>query len=245
MARTAPLFYSLPCLLRVTAVSILHAVPAVNCNGMAKMNRTWGWAQIAIGYGLLEVALWTEGHTQQIASLAATGFIILATLINRRSLRQLGLTRSGFTSSLLSIAVAALVATLLIFTAWIAGTLHPLYGTRPPLSRSFGYAIWALVQQFILNSFFYLTLEQLLEDSNKAMIAAAALFCLAHLPSIVLMIATLAAAFFFILIFQRSRNIYPLGVAHAMLGLALAASLPDPILRHMRVGIAYLHFVAR
>jgi hypothetical protein len=172
-------------------------------------------------------------------------WIVLATVINRRSLRQLGLAPSGFVGSLIAIAVAALAAGLIVFAAWMAGTLHPLYGTRPPLSHSFGYATWALVQQFILNSFFFLTLEQLLHDSNKAMVAAAALFCLAHIPSIVLMAATLAAAFFFISIFRRSRNLYPLGVAHAILGLSVAASLPDPILRHMRVGIAYLHFVVR
>jgi hypothetical protein len=38
------------------------------------------------------------------------------------------------------------------------------------------------------------------------------------------------------------RNLYPLAVAHALIGLALAVSVPDSIQRHMRVGLGYLHY---
>jgi membrane protease YdiL (CAAX protease family) len=69
------------------------------------------------------------------------------------------------------------------------------------------------------------------------------LFSAAHLPNLVLVAATVVAAVFFVSVFQRWRNIYPLAIAHAMLGLSLAASVPDPVLRHMRVGIGFLHFV--
>jgi hypothetical protein len=40
--------------------------------------------------------------------------------------------------------------------------------------------------------------------------------------------------------FRRYRSIVPLGLAHAALGLTMAASFSDSLLHHMRVGIGYL-----
>jgi hypothetical protein len=42
--------------------------------------------------------------------------------------------------------------------------------------------------------------------------------------------------------FRRYRNIFPLGLVHAVLGLTIAASLPDSLLHHMRVGLGYLTY---
>jgi hypothetical protein len=209
------------------------------------MNPTWGWTQIAVAYGLLECALWTEGRTQGMFSLATAVWIVLATIINRRSSRSLGLDAAGLLPSLIAIPIAAIVAATIALIAWEAGTLHGLFGARPPLWHSAGYAVWALVQQFILNSFFFLNLEELLGDSRRALWTAAALFSLAHIPNPVLMLGTFLAALFFVSLFRRYHNLYPLGVAHALLGLSLAVAMPDAWLRHMRVGISYLRFVTK
>jgi hypothetical protein len=42
--------------------------------------------------------------------------------------------------------------------------------------------------------------------------------------------------------FRRYRNIYPLAIVHAMLGLTVAITTPDSLLHHMRVGIGYLRY---
>ncbi|MBZ5512268.1 MAG: CPBP family intramembrane metalloprotease [Acidobacteriia bacterium] len=209
------------------------------------MNPTWGWSQMVVAYSLLEASLWTEGPTQRIFALAAAVWIVVATLLNRRSLRQLGLGTRGFVNSLIAIPVALAAASVIVLIGWKAGTLRGLFGTHPLLWHSSGYAIWALMQQFILNSFFFLNLEELLGDSRRALWGAAALFCFAHLPNPVLMAGTLLAAVFFLSLFRRYRNLYPLGIAHALLGLSLAVTVPDAWLRHMRVGISYLHFMVR
>lgn len=209
------------------------------------MNRTWGWAQLCVAYGLLEVCFWTEGHTQRTAALATAVWIVFATVVNRRSPRQIGLGLSGFSRALIAVPIAAAIAAAIVLIGWETGTLRALFGARPPLWHSLGYATWAMVQQFILNSFFFINLEDLLGDSQQALWWATALFTLAHLPNPVLMVGTLAAALFFVSLFRAYRNIYPLGMAHAMLGLALAVTVPDGWIRHMRVGIAYLHFGAK
>ncbi len=209
------------------------------------MNRTWKWIETFVAFGLLEASLWTAGQTQRDFALATAVWIIAATLANGRSTRELGLGVSGFAESLIAIPIAAAVSVFLLVLAWQAGTLRELYGPRPPLWHSSGYAIWALMQQFILNSFFYLNFEDLLGDRRRALWAAVALFCVAHIPNPVLMLGTLLAAVFFVTVFRRYRNIYPLGFAHALLGLTLAITVPDLWIRHMRVGISYLRFVVR
>ncbi len=224
----------------------LSSVSSQCVNSMAStMDRTWGWIQLGVAYGLLEASLWTQGDEQRIYALAATLWIVLATVVSRRSARELGLGASGFVKALIAIPIAAAAAAIIILIGWQTGTLRELYGVRPPLWHSSGYAIWALMQQFILNSFFFVNLEDLLGSGARALWAAVALFCFAHIPNPVLMAGTFVAALFFVSLFRRYRNIYPLGIAHAMLGLALAVTVPDAWIRHMRVGISYLHFVVR
>ncbi len=209
------------------------------------MSRAWAWAQLAIAYGLLEAALWTTPPVQQVFALITAVWIAGVTIVNRRSVRELGLGASGFRGALIAVPIAAAVAGVIVLIGWQAGTLRVLYGPRPVLWHAVGYGVWALEQQFILESFFFVTLEKLLGDSTKPLLGAALLFCAAHVPNPVLMAATMAAALFFVSVFRRYRNIYPLGLAHAMLGLSLAITVPDHVIRHMRVGISYLHFILR
>jgi membrane protease YdiL (CAAX protease family) len=108
-----------------------------------------------------------------------------------------------------------------------------------PWRRAWQYAIWALEQEFILQSFFYVRLESFL-GSRRAVWGAALLFCAAHLPSPVLTLLSLIGGLLFCEMFRRYRNIFPLGLVHAVLGLTIAASFPDSLLHHMRVGLGYL-----
>ena len=101
--------------------------------------------------------------------------------------------------------------------------------------------LWALIQEFILQSFFFNRFEELY-GSSAAVWIASTLFAAMHLPSPVLTIATLIGALFFCEMFRRYRNIYPLAIVHAMLGLTVAITTPDSLLHHMRVGIGYLRY---
>ena len=204
----------------------------------------WGWTRLIVAYALLEWALWTTARTQQIASLAFITWIVVTTVSERRRLRELGLGLKGIRGASIALVVGVIAAGLILCAAWMLGTLRPLYGSRP-LPHAFGYLLWATVQEFILNSYFFLTLEELLPRSRDAMIGAVVLFTLAHIPNPVLLVGTLLASIFFVSVFRRYRNIYPLGVAHGILGLALALSVPDIWIRHMRVGISFLHFVVK
>jgi hypothetical protein len=129
-----------------------------------------------------------------------------------------------------------------ILVAWQAGTLKHLYGDRPVTWHALSYSIWALEQQFILNSFFYRRFEALLGVRDRAVWMTALLFGLVHIPNPVLVPATFAGGLFFVAVFRRYQNLYPLALAHAMFGITLALTIPDHWLRHMRVGIGYFRF---
>jgi membrane protease YdiL (CAAX protease family) len=63
-----------------------------------------------------------------------------------------------------------------------------------------------------------------------------------HLPNPLLTVLSFLGALFFCTMFRRYRNLYALGVVHAVLGLTIAASFPDCVLHHMRVGVGYFMY---
>ncbi len=206
----------------------------------------WGQA-IQIGLVLLTIegALWTQGPTQIRWFVVAFVTLALCVIWGRPGTRELGIGLQGMTGASISIPVAFIACSTLLAVAWWAGTLKALYGHQPPAWHALGYSIWALEQEFILNSFFFNRFEKLLGDGTYAMFLTAGLFAFVHVPNPVLVPATFVGGLFFIAVFRRFRNIYPLAIAHAMFGITLALTVPDHWIRHMRVGLGFLRFHMR
>src|SRR5216684_1820269 len=122
-----------------------------------------------------------------------------------------------------------------------AGGQVPANPTWPSIHLTWQYVVWALIQEFILQSFFFTRCEELF-GGTAAVWVAATLFAAAHLPSPILTTFTLLAGLFFCEMFRRYRSIYPIGIVHAALGLTIAVTVPDSLLHHMRVGIGYLRY---
>jgi CAAX prenyl protease-like protein len=198
-------------------------------------------SQVTIAYLLLLASLWSSMATSRAWLVLCGGILLSLTLASGYSRRVLGLdlpSRQG--------AVRVLLFGLLAVTAilgagiFLAGKL-PVNSDWPPARALWQYSIWAMVQQFLLQSFFYVRLETVME-ARSAVFATAALFAAAHVPNPILTMGTLIVGLFFCEMFRRYRSIYPLGIVHAALGLSLAETIPDRWLHHMRVGIGYLHF---
>jgi|SRR5271165_1092113 len=200
------------------------------------------WAQIVLGYLFLEFSLWEPNLRTRYrwAGVAALTIIVLA-LVDRPSVRRLGLgLPSGYGAGVvLGLSVAAAL-TLMFAVHWAGGEI-PANPTWPNLHLAWQYLIWALIQEFMLQSFFFTRLEELYSSSTALWIAAT-LFAAAHLPSPVLTPFTFVGALFFCEMFRRYRSIYVIGVVHALLGLTLSLTMPDSMLHHMRVGIGYLKY---
>ena len=71
---------------------------------------------------------------------------------------------------------------------------------------------------------------------------ASLLFALAHLPNPILAPITLIWGFAACLLFLRYRNLYPLMIAHAILGITIAVAIPGPVVHNMRVGLGYVTY---
>jgi hypothetical protein len=197
--------------------------------------------EVFAAWGLIEATVWSYGRTQSLLFWVSAAFLVVSTVAHRPRLRDLGLGLCGLASTLWVIPAAIAISAFAVLIAQHLGTLHPLFGVIGVATHSVAYFIWAIVQQFILQSYFFLRLERLL-SSRAAAIGSTVLFTLAHIPNLVLIGVCFFAGWAACEIFRRQRNIYCLGVAHAILGLTIAVTVPNHIQRHMRVGIGYFHY---
>ena len=114
------------------------------------------------------------------------------------------------------------------------GTLRPM--TTRGVALSLGlYLPWGFFQQYLLNGYLLNRLERSLSPAKSATLASA-LFSLAHLPNWFLMIATLAGGLCANAVYRRHKNLYFLGLAHALLGFTIFVAAPDWLIHHLRVG---------
>ncbi|MGZ4788565.1 MAG: CPBP family glutamic-type intramembrane protease [Terriglobales bacterium] len=205
-------------------------------------SRFWSIFQMVLLLVTMEGALWSEGATQVRWYLAALVVLAGCVLLSHPRADELGISLHGIRDTAWVIPFALVICAASVFAAAKLGTLSLLYGPKPVYWHSIFYAIWALEQQFILNSFFYNRFELLLGNTMSAVFTTALLFSLMHIPNPVLVPATFLGGLLFVESFRRWRNIYPLAIAHAMFGLTLAITFPTHWIRHMRVGLGFLRF---
>jgi membrane protease YdiL (CAAX protease family) len=205
------------------------------------------WAEIIIVFVFLELALWAPTRQLRnrwavIAAVTMVVVILADALTRRQSLSRLGLGMPKmFGAGVVLVTGVAASAFLITLVSRAGGQVPANPAWFPTLQSAWGYALWALIQEFILQSFFFNRWEELY-GSSAAVWIASALFAAAHLPSPILTVATLIGALFFCEMFRRYRSIYPLAIVHAMMGVTIAFIAPDSLLHHMRVGIGYLRY---
>jgi len=198
--------------------------------------------ELAVGYTLIMATIWTPNPTQRVLYWLAFAWIIATTWARRERWTALGLGSKGLLPSLWIVAVALILSAAAIFIARRTHTLHRLHGlTSLPLHGS-GYIVWSLMQQFLLQSYFLLRLLRLLPGKAAPVIAATSIFALAHLPNPILTPITLVWGVISCILFLRYRNIYALGLAHGIMGLCVAITIPSTLHHNMRVGLGYLRY---
>jgi membrane protease YdiL (CAAX protease family) len=155
----------------------------------------------------------------------------------------LGLRTAGFFRALWVAFAALLLAAVAVLTAVQLQTLHlPPGGTVGFIRNYWAYALWACVQQLLLQGFFLPRCLELTRGRISAAVLAGVLFALAHLPNPILTPVTLLWGFAACVLFLRYRNLYPLAMAHAILGIAIGVTIPGPVDHNMRVGLGYLTY---
>jgi hypothetical protein len=199
--------------------------------------------EVVIAFILILAVIWSPRPLQRSLWIVAVAGVALIIWESFDGWKPMGFTGVNLLRSLW-IPCAALGAAAVAVA--IAAHLHALFlpqGGLLAFTESYiAYAIWTCVQQFLLQGFFLLRLLSVAPRPALAALAAAGLFAAAHLPNPVLTPITLLWGFVACLLFLRYRNIYPLMLAHAILGIAVAVAVPGPVDHNMRVGLGYLTY---
>jgi len=198
--------------------------------------------ELGVGYGLILLGIWTPRPWQRGFDLAALAWVVLATAISFDGWTVMGLRERGFLRSLWVAGVALVLAAGAVALSGWFGTLHAPQYPAIFVQRYWTYAIWALLQEFLLLDFFLLRLLRLLRSKPVAVVATTALFALGHMPNPVLMPLTILWGAIACALFLRYRNVYTLGMAHAIFGICIAMTVPAQADHNMRVGLGYLTY---
>lgn len=207
-----------------------------------RLDRRALWWQVLLVYAALEGALWTAGAVQGFFIILTVALTIVWSFSERHPWPDLGLNPASIRRGWWIAPVGAAVAGLILLAAWRWHTLRPPAGALVVCVNVVFSLIWAFAQQFLAQSFFFLHLESLLRSGRRAVMATALLFSSAHIPNPVLIPVTLAGGLILSELFRRNRTLYPLAVAHALVALSLAISVPETVLHDMRVGIGYIYY---
>ncbi len=194
-----------------------------------------------IGFAAILAILWLPTREQLIFGPIVLLAPLVVVLLKRPALNQLGLGLRGFVRSSWILPAAVALTAAAVFAAKAGGTFHPLY--HPDFSHVYGYVLWTMYQQFLLQDFFMPRLTRILA-SDAAIGMAAILFSVAHLPNLTLAAATLVWGTVSCLLFRRYHNLYMIGLAQGILGLCFAVCVPDAMIHHMRVGLGYWNYHA-
>lgn len=212
-----------------------------NCSSPARTRRR-DLAELAGIYALILLVLWTP-QPWDIA-MWAIALLITAGVVGQSydGLKSMGICTCNLMRSLWAVPVSLVIAGAAVLFAVHLHTLH-FPQNRITMVRHFGiYVIWAMLQQLMLQYFFLARAARLLSSTTAAAFVTAALFAVAHVPNPVLTVVTffcgLAACFFFL----HYRNLWPLAIAYAILGIAIAITVPNSLDHNMRVGIGYITY---
>jgi membrane protease YdiL (CAAX protease family) len=188
------------------------------------------------------LVIWTPRPIQRPLWCVAAIYLITVLRLSLEGWNAMGLRTVNLGRSIWVFGVALLLAAGAIAVAARMHTLLLPGGFAPFVRRYLGYAIWAGFQQILLQNFFFARLLHLIRNPRTAALVAATIFSLAHLPSPILTVATFVWGLIACLLFLRNRNLIPLALTHALLGITIAMTVPGPIIRNMRVGLGYLTY---
>lgn len=198
--------------------------------------------EASAGYCIILAAIWSPEPLQDYLFWSGLAFIAAVTFARHPTLHSLGLSFAAKWRSWWVVALALASATVAVWIAWRLNTLHLPFAEDHSWWLAALYVAWALVQQFILQDFFFTRLVRLLPSRSAAVAVAGLLFAVAHLPNPLLTVATLVWGVAACALFLRYRDLYSLGVAHAVFGLCLAVTIPNTVHHSMRVGLHYYQY---
>ena len=186
-------------------------------------------------FGLIMAYIWKLRAVHPASWIAIPAVMIFSHLVRRESPRDLGFQLRNLAGRLYELGpMLILIAVLMLGAGMVLGTIRRI-GFVDVLFALAAYLPWGLAQEYALNGYFLNRFDAAL-SKRAASLLAALLFCAAHAPNPFLMAITLPLGWCATRLYRRTRNLYLLGMVHAMVGLLLFLVVPDSISHHLRVG---------
>ena len=186
-------------------------------------------------YALIVAYIWNLRYSHSGAWVGILGLMLLSHLARRENAYSLGFRTRNFGKCWRELApVLAFLTLLLLACGILFRTMRPI-GVETALASWAAYVPWGVFQQYVLNGYFLNRLDAVM-GRRAASLVAAALFCGVHAPNWLLMVVAFPAGYCSTRIYQRYRNLYFLGLAHATVGFLLFLVVPDSVSHHLKVG---------
>jgi len=196
--------------------------------------------EVTIVFVAIITYIWRWQYVFPDLAIYMLGFIIASFFLHRDQLRVLGFGFSGLLSTVGTIwKPTTVVIAALLLMGWITQSWTNVWFSVSSVDSFGRYFAWCLFQQFGLQSFFSNRLAAIVEKPNRAAWVSAGIFSALHLPNPVLIPVTFFGGYFLARTFLKERNLLPLAFAQAVVGILLAATLPENWHHGLRVGPGY------
>lgn len=192
-------------------------------------------------FGLIVAYIWKLRFNHPTSWIVIPALMFLSHLLRRESPRALGFELHNFRKSVKELAPPLIPIAFLVLAAGILGRSVRQIGFVAGCAALAVYLPWGLVQQYALNGYFLNRFDAALSRRASSLLAAL-LFSAVHAPNPFLMAITFPLGWWATLLYRRTRNLYLLGIAHAVVGMLLFLVVPDSLSRHLRVGPGWFQF---
>lgn len=209
------------------------------------MARTWLALEIIIIFALLMGQIWTWNHISALALLPILG-AAASWYFRGDNLKTLGLQPQPISKNLW-LAMGLLFLAIILIIAIVGAIWNPKFfiqaaqgGFWLKYGKSvFGYFFWALLQQLWMCGYFVNRINNVAKNDTKTILITAMLFMIVHLPNPVLIVAGLFGGIFSAYVFLKTRNLYVLALAHAIIGTSLKYFLPHIWHHGLKIGLGF------
>lgn len=180
------------------------------------MSKSWIIAEITCFYLMILSLIWFVPEERiSIAGLVVAGWILISWNIHHDNWDSLGLikeTRPFWTFVCLSL------IGLYVIIVHINPVMLDMRYVWIVFRKNLGYLVWAVAQQFVLQSYLVNRLDKCCEKKWLTALIAGVLFSIIHFPNPILAIGSLFLGISTAYFFLNIRNLYVIILAHILLG---------------------------
>jgi len=195
-------------------------------------------------FALILVDIWWVQPRLRPAWLVLVALAVASHAYRGETPPKLGFRRANLRSCLVAVTPLLLgIAALALVLSLTFGTVRRVTPERLAVFVTY-YCVWGLFQQYALNGYFVNRFAAAAPGRRVRLVPpiAAGCFALAHAPNWFLVGVTFGAGLLCAHFYLRYRNLYPLGLAHGLLGSVLFLTVPDAVSQHFYIGPAALRW---